>query len=723
MKIKRRTFCRLFVIVLAWASLGRAYSQTTYQVAEVAPGVIRITTGQIDRFTPYHFYTGKPQLQRLGNLSPARLPFDVNNIRITVADRGVVVEIPLTEDEHLYGFGLQIGSFDQRGLKKKPIISAIPLNDLGYTHAPLPYYLSTKGYGVLVNTARYPTFYCGNLARKVDKAESAEQPKSGAAATSTSELYKDRGTYSKYVTVDVPGAKGIDLFLFAGPGMKEAVQRYNLFSGGGAMPALWGLGVKYRVKADFTQEQVLKMAKYFREKHIPCDVIGLEPKWQTASYSCSYVWNNDYFPSPEKLIDSLQKVHFHLNLWEHAFVAQKSPLFDTLKKRSGDYLVWNGLVPDFADAETRHIFGSYHEKNFIEKGVSGFKLDECDNSDISRGNVNWSFPEISRFPSGIEGDQMHQMYGILYLKSLYDIYKARNQRVFFDVRASNAFASSFPASLYSDTYDHDEYVRMIPNAGFSGLLWSPEVRESHSVTELMRRSQTAVLSAQTLYNSWYLKNPPWLQYERDLNNKDQFLNNSENNERQIRKLLNFRMSLIPYLYSAFARYHRDGIPPFRALVMDYPLDSKVYDISNEYLIGDALLAAPLTGDSLQRKVYLPQGNWYNFNDNKKYQGGREYMVSVGLDELPVFVKEGAILPLAAPVEFVASHTKFDIECRVYGNMTAKAELFEDDGITYNFEDGVYNIWSIGWSNGKSSVKKTGNFKNSRYKILRWTFIK
>jgi len=411
-----------------------------------------------------------------------------------------------------------------------------------------------------------------------------------------------------------------------------------------------------------------------------------------------------------------------VNLWEHAFVSPVSPLYPLLKDHSGDYTVWNGLVPDFADSVTRSIFGNYHDLTFIRQGISGFKLDECDNSDITRGNENWSFPELSRFPSGIDGEQMHQMFGELYLKSLYDVYRKRNQRVFFDVRSSGAFASSNASALYSDTYDHREYIRMIANQGFSGLLWSPEVRESATVTELLRRTQTAVLSAQTLFNSWYLQNPPWLQMDTQKNNKGILLTNADQVEGQIRKLLNLRMSMIPYLYSAFARYNREGIPPFRALVMDVPDDKNVYNLSDEYMMGESLLAAPLTGESSSRTVYLPKGYWYDFNTNKKYEGGHEYTVTVAEDQLPLFVREGTILPLATPVEFISSATVFDITCRVYGKVTTHAGLFEDDGISYNYTDGEYNMVNLTYSNGKGQSKRVGNFHKKLYRIVGWEYI-
>lgn len=707
------------IMVLLQGAALLTFAQPPAQLTIVAPGVKKLASGMPEQFSPYSFCTEKPLTEAMGRLPEGSLPFNINDIKITRTERGVLVEIPLNEEEQLYGFGLQMGSFNQKGLRKKPVVNDNPSHDLGYSHAPMPFYVSNKGYGILVNTSHYTTFYCGSTAKNTN----AVKLNAGNGGNSVEELYKNESQASGYVSVDVPGVQGIEVYVFEGPELITVLQRYNLFSGGGALPAMWGLGVKYRVKGDFTQQQVGEMADYFRANAIPCDVLGLEPKWQTAAYSCSYVWNNDFFPSHDKFIDTMRIKGFHLNLWEHAFVNPKSPLYAPLKNKSADYLVWNGLVPDFADPSASKLFADYHKETFVVKGISGFKMDECDNSNLTMGNATWSFPEHSRFPSGINGEQMHQVFGVVYQKAVYSIYKELNIRTFLDVRASNAFASSYPASLYSDTYDHHEYIQMISNAGFSGLLWSPEVRESKSIADLMRRSQTAVLSAQTLYNSWYLQNPPWLQINIDKNNKNEFMDNAKTVEADVRKLLNFRMSLVPYLYSAFADYHTKGIPPFRALVVDYPFDAKVYNIDDEYMIGQGILAAPLTENSDERKVYLPAGNWYDFNTRKKYAGAQEYIIKTGYTDLPIFIKEGTILPLAEPMQFIGPDTRFELTCYVYGDQVKSASLFEDDGVTFNFEKGKYNVLNLSYQNGKGLVRKTGGFKGNRFRIKKWEVIR
>ncbi|MCC8410144.1 DUF5110 domain-containing protein [Mucilaginibacter sp. UR6-1] len=715
-KIRLREF--FILLILFNVSSPVAFAQQR-QITAVAPGVKKISIGQSEPLTPYSFCDEKPQVAAMQKLPAGKLPFDINSISINISERGVLVEVPLDDKEQLYGFGLQIGSFNQRGLRKKPIVNDNPSTNLGYTHAPTTFYVSNKGYGILVNTARYATFYCGTTAKNVNDAKASTQSNGG---NSVNELYANKGGSAGFVSADVPGAKGIEIYVFEGPDMLSVMQRYNLFSGGGALPAIWGLGVKYRVKADFKQDQVKKMAAYFRDNHIPCDVLGLEPRWQTASYSCSYVWNNEFFPNPQNLTDSMKLQGFHINLWEHAFVNPKSPLYAQLKNRSGNYLVWNGLVPDFADKQATKLFADYHQNTFVKQGISGFKMDECDNSNITMGDATWSFPEHSRFPSGMDGEQMHQVFGVLYQKAIYNIYKQNNIRTYLDVRASSSFASSYPAALYSDTYDHNEYIGMVVNSGFSGLIWSPEVRESNTVKDLMRRSQTAVLSAQALYNSWYLQNPPWLQINIKQNNNNELMANAKEVEADVRKLLNFRMSLVPYLYNAFADYHFKGIPPFRALVMDYPNDEKVYNIPDEYMIGQGILAAPLTEKQNERKVYLPAGNWYDYNTGKKMDGGREYTINTSFTDLPIFIKEGTVLPMAKPVEYVAPDTKFEITCYVYGEK-ATGSLFEDDGVTFNYDKGNYNNISLNYEGAKGKAERKGNFKNKRYIIKKWEVIK
>lgn len=663
-------------------------------VSEVLPGVWRLRMGEPEAFTPVALRSAEPRAEALAAMAPPEtMPFALSEVAWASRARGCQVSLPLRPGEQLFGFGLSMRTVVANGLRKVMRVSDSPETDAGDSHAPAPYYVSSRGYAVLVDTHRWATFNCGNLVPVPGEAPAA-----------------------KRVDVDIPAARGVDVYVFAGPRMMDAVRRYNLFSGGGCLPPLWGLGVWYRGSADFTAQDALRLADAMRKAAIPCDVFGLEPGWQTHAYSCTFAWDAGRFPDPAGFVGEMSRRHYRVNLWEHAFTHPDSPIYEALKPLSGDYEVWGGLVPDFSLPQTREVFGGYHAREFVEAGVSGFKLDECDNQPLSA--TPWSFPERSAFPSGADGEQMHSAIGPLYQRALWEPYQAANRRTYGQVRASHALAAPLPYVLYSDAYDHRCYVRGLVAAGFSGLLWQPEVRDCGSVQELYRRLQTAVFSPQTLVNAWYLRNFPWRQIHKDENNRGELMPGYEQVEAVCRRLFELRMSLIPYLYSAFCEYHLQGTPPFRSLVLDYPDDPETYALSDEYLVGPSLLVAPAFTGETSREVYLPEGVWYDFWTGHRFEGRQRVRVEAPEDRIPVFVRENTLLPLAEPVQWVADDTCFRLTVRVYGPAPADFVLYEDDGVTLDAERGAQSVVTLGWSPEEGGqVRRTGTYEGpARYEV-------
>ena len=712
---QKHKFMRKFLSVLAMLYVVACI----HAQEEIAPGVIKLEAGQPDTYTPYSVFGGHPSLEAMQALPTANLPFDIRDITIKITQRGCLVEIPLEDDEQLYGFGLQIDSYEQRGMRKKPIVNDNPLNGLGYTHAPQTFYVSTRGYGIVVNTARYTTFLCGSNS-KTDHSKQIEEEKRKKIATTTEDLYRNRSNGNK-VFVDIPGAKGIEVFVITGPELKDVVKRYNLLSGGGCLPPIWGLGFKYRVKGDAIQDSVMRFASYFRDNNIPCDVLGLEPGWQTATYSCSYKWSQERFPSHKDMLQALNKLGYKVNLWEHAYVHPTSPIRQQMEPYAGDFLVWGGLVPDFLLPQARDIFSYYHQ-TIVDEGIAGFKLDECDNSNIAYGVATWCFPDLTQFPSGVDGEQMHQLFGSLYANVMDSIYRKMNKRSYLDYRSSGLFMSSVSAVLYSDTYNHKEYIQALCNSAFGGLLWCPEVREAGTAEEFFHRLQTVVLSPQAMINAWYLQYAPWLQFDRGKNERGEFLPQAKQYEDYARTLINLRMALVPYLYQAFNTYRIEGTPPFRPLVMDYPQDRHTRNISDQYMIGTDLMAAPLYQNSNTRKVYFPQGTWYNFNTNEKYEGNKEYEIAVELDQLPLFVRQGALIPLAEPVQYIDNQTELKLHCKVYGTTSAQYTLIEDDGVSYDYEQGQFNLVTLKATKGKVKLSRVKGYEQKRYTLSGFEFV-
>lgn len=710
------------LIGLALSALG-AEQNLSVETTQIAPGIWRIRLGHPEALTPLH-YRSAPIAKDALNQMPAagKMPLDVNEIAFHASSHGCAVELPLSPDEHIYGFGLNTKLFDMtrtasgktgRRVMLKPTDN--PENDLGESHAPVPFYVSTHGYGVYVDTARFASFYVGDVTPiRAGGTNAQGKP----AATSTDELYRARSGALKTMMVQIPSAGGVDVYVFAGPTMLDAVARYNLFSGGGCVPPLWGLGIQYRGFIRFGAEESVALAKLIRAEHMPCDVWGVEPGWQTRTYSSSFVWDTNRFPDPAGFVQEMQGLGFRLNFWEHAFTHPSSPMFEALKPWAGNYLVWGGLVPDFATTEGRSIFLKQNTGALFSKGVDALKLDECDDSPESA--TPWSFPDASVFPSGLDGERMHSLFGLLYQQTMLEPYVEKGVRTWGLVRDSQALAAPLPYVVYSDSYDHRCYVRGLANEGFSGLLWTPEVRDADSVEDLYRRVETVIFSPDALINCWYIKNPPWRQINKDKNNHNEWMADQQQVTDGIRKLFQLRMSFVPYLYSAFNEYHLGGVSPIRALVLDWPDDPNVREIDDQYMFGPSVMVAPLFAGQKSRSVYLPAGDWYDFWTHEKYAGGRRIEVTEPPERIPLFVKGGSLLPLASPVEHIGLDTVFDLIVCAFGAKPDDFILYEDDGVSDAYANGKQNQVRLHCDGPAHSVKRTGHYSGPpRYKVVDW----
>jgi alpha-D-xyloside xylohydrolase len=691
-------------------------------ISKVSNGIWKITYGKPEQMLPDQFKALSKTAALSAMPAESTPAISLSQVQFKVLPSGVMAEINADDDERFYGFGMQINSFEQRGMRRDIRINSWPTGNVGFGHASMPFFISSKGYGIIINTSRYTTFYMASI-NKMNVEIPSPDTILKEIKLSTAALYSNNQTASVKINMVVAGTAGMEIFIINGPSMLNVMQRYNLFSGGGSLPPLWGLGFQYRAMGTSTAADVEKMAAYFRKKNIPCDVIGLEPGWHTVAYSCSFKWNETKFPEPDNFINRMKQKGFKLNLWEHAYTYTTSPIYKSIVPFSANYKVWNGAVPDFSLPQAKEIFGNYHDTQFVQKGIAAFKLDESDGADYKEAHAEWSYPDIAQFPGGMDGIQMRQQFGNLYQQTLHDIYRKNNLRTMFSVRSSYLFSAPFSSVLYSDTYNHSDYVRMIGNTAFAGVNWSPELRESKNDADLVRRMQTTLMSAEMVANCWYLAMPPWLQYDADKNVKLELLSNAGELEQTAKKLINLRMSLLPYLYAAYAKYHFDGTAVFRPLVIDYPTDKNTFKLDDEYMMGESILCAPFIDSSSARKIYLPAGYWYDFNNNKKYKGDSTYQITMGLNEIPMFIKDNTILPLAKPLEYISDTAVFDITCRVYGKPLKTSGLFEDNSFNNDFEKNIYNLLSLSWDGKKGKLTRKGNYKTTLYRIEKWEEIK
>jgi alpha-glucosidase (family GH31 glycosyl hydrolase) len=663
---------------------------------EVGPGVWKAVVGIPDKLDLFNAAGIVPSHEGLERLGSQKFPIPENEIKAEIVDGQTYLKFPLIKDEEIFGFGLNFKTVHQRGKILQLHVDHYGGTDNGRTHAPVPFYVSDQGYGVFINCARYIRVYAGTTVSR-----ERQQP----------EAIRDRNTdkkwssspYSDAVEMLVP-AKGCEIYLFAGPTSLDAVRRFNLYSGGGCLPPRWGLGFTQRVKSLFTSSQVEEEAKQFTQHNFPLDFIGLEPGWQSKSYPCTFEWDKTRYPDPADFVKTMKEMGIRINLWTNPYVSPESPVYKEILPYTGTHTVWGGVVADYTISEAQKIFINQLKKSQINIGISGYKLDENDGYD------RWLWPDVAKFPSGNSAEQIRQTYGLLLQKITYGMFRQNNTRTFGLTRASNGGGVSFPYVIYNDYYSHEDFITALINSGFSGVLWTPEVRGSKTSEEWLRRIQTVCFSPMAMINAWSDGTKPW---------------SFPDVENDVRYYSMLRMQLMPYFYSEFAKYHFEGMPPFRGMALENGFDARgklelknenlgdnpyleavTKEIKDQYMAGEYLLVAPLFAGQISRKIVLPKGKWYDFYTGK-YAGESEVIaVTPGLSRIPVFVKDGGIVPMMPPaLHAPASGQKFDLEIRYYGSKPGRYLLYDDDGETFDYEKGIFSwreIKVVPAKNGKPS---------------------
>ncbi len=635
---------------------------------KIAPGVWRAEAGDVSREIRYtSLAAAPPRLEALARRDERDFPFAGEPLAWErTADGKTALRVPCGEDEKLYGFGLQLD-----GLDRSQAVLTLNVDHWGKgsgrTHAPVPFYVSSRGYGVFIDTARFLKVY----ARVGNRKDSLRNPlpvdRNPPPGEAAGPWQAQPRSDAVEALLDGPGA---EIVVLAGRTMADVVERYNLLCGGGALPPLWGLGFWHRVHAEADEAQVLREAAEFERRGIPLDVIGLEPGWMTKSYPCTFEWQPRRFPDPAGFAAGLLGRGVRLNLWENPYVAPQSRLYKTLFPLSGSHLAWLGLVPDYTLPEARRALLDQHAADHAAIGVSGYKIDEVDGYDV------WLWPDHASFPSGTPAPVMRQTYGLLMQDMIFKgLFKARDVRTYGLVRAGNGGASGYPFAIYSDAYDLKEYIAGIGAAGLSGLLWTPEIRDAEDEHDWLDRMQVVCFSALAQLNAWASGTTPW-HYPAAVD--------------RVREAIRLRMRLLPYLYSAFAAYRFEGRPPLRPMLLEDPALGRVED---QFMFGPSILVAPFYGaKGWSRQVVLPEGDWYDFRTGKLVPGGRRIECSSESGEIPLFVREGSLIPMIKepPLHTDQAYGR-PLEVRFYGRRGGIFDLYEDDGKTFGYEKGRYRI--------------------------------
>ncbi len=649
----------LAVATPAIAAPGTAVPATPLRFTSVAPGVWKATVGTPEDLTLLSAAGVAPNAAALGRLPAAPFPLAADTAAARIAAGRVALRFPLASDEEIYGLGVDFTALRRTGTTFQLHVDHWGGRP-GRTHAPVPFYVSSAGYGVFIDSSRYITV---NVGLGVRLAAAGKPPAIDRTTHGDDWVEKPR---SDAIEALVPAA-GVDVYVFAGPTPMDAVRRYNLFGGGGALPPKWGLGFMTRTPLAYTAAQALEEIAAFRSRGIPLDMLGLEPGWHDHAYPTSFEWDAGRFPDPAGFLAKLESLHVRANLWFNPYVSPTAPLYQRLLPFAGSHLVWNGIVPDYSMADARRVFAEHLRDRVIRqapKALGGFKIDEVDGFDF------WLWPDLAEFPSGHDGEQLRQTYGLLLQRTIMDVYRGFNVRTMGQVRGTNGGASSFPFVIYNDNYAFDEYITAVGGSGVVGVLWSPEVRGGGG-EDMLRRIQAVCFSPLALFNGWATDVKLWTHAEV---------------ADAIRDTIALRTRLLPYWYTAFAQYHFEGTPVIRPMPL---VDPAMSDVKDQYMVGDSLLVAPIAPGVKSRKVALPTGRWYDFYTGQLVGEHQTVEVSPPLDRLPLFVRDGALIPMIPPRQFAPGPADvLPLEVRHYGTQGSTMSVYDDDGESFDFERGA-----------------------------------
>ncbi len=499
------------------------------------------------------------------------------------------------------------------------------------------------------------------------------------------------GTEGRFIPKDPSSALPLDVFIVASRDPSVIMAEYANLTGHPEIPPLWSLGYQQSHRTLASLEEVLAEAKTFREKKLPCDTFiylgtGFCPSgWNTANGSFS--WNSRVFPDPKKAIDDLHKEHFHVVL--HSVI-----LADQLKGT-----VHDSCAAETFDEEQVSCAWDAHRKTFA-LGVDGWWPDEGDPLDLearlARNRMYWEGPQLDR-PN-------ERPYAL-------------HRNGFAGMQRYGSFLWSGDVSSTWETLK--VHVPIAINTGLTGIpYWGTDIggfvpTEKFSAELYVRWFQFGAFC--TLFRchgrAWKLRLPwGWNMGETGPTEIGGYKGSalpdpSELHNAQVepicRKYLELRYRMLPYLYSAVREGALTGMPVMRSLWLHYPGDPAAVQRGDEYLWGRDVLVAPVVEKgATSRRLYLPGGGWYDFWTNQRFEGGREVERAVDLETLPLFVREGAILPLGPIKQYVTEKVDAPLSLTIYPGADGEFLLYEDDGISFNYRKGEWMGLRLTWKDAQ-----------------------
>lgn len=482
----------------------------------------------------------------------------------------------------------------------------------------------------------------------------------------------------------------LDMFLVVSEDPAKILGEYARLTGFPHLPPIWALGYQQSHRTLSSREEVLEEGRMFREKKLPCDVLiylgtGFCPSgWNTGHGS--FTFNRGVFPDPERVIHELHEENFRIAL--HVVLRSEQ-----LRGRASDAGPAAQDPVDVAHYWKEHL-------DVFRMGVDGWWPDEGDwlapIPRLIRNRMYWEAPQLERpnlrpYALHRNGYAGIQRYGWLWSGDIESTWKALQAQVPVGINTSLSgmpfWGTDTGGFVTTPEFTGELYVRWFQFSSFCPLF------RSHGRTWKLR-----------LPWGWNTGDygPKELQgYRGHAGLPDPSELHNAEVEPICRKYLDLRYRLLPYLYTVVREAHETGLPIMRALWLHYPDDPQAVARSDEYLWGRDILVAPVTEKgATSRRLYLPRGVWYDFWTEDTIEGGREAERPVDLGTLPLYVRAGAILPLGPVKQYTTEKFRGPLTFVVYPGEDGRFELYEDDGVSFDYRRGEFMRMRAVWTNAQ-----------------------
>ncbi len=511
----------------------------------------------------------------------------------------------------------------------------------------------------------------------------------------------------------------IQYYFIPGESIKEVVKNYTALTGRMEMPPLWSLGYQQCRFSYFSQEEVRELVKTFEEKDIPLDVVYLDIDYMDGFRVMTFKTPN--FDDAAGLISDLKEkgIRTITIIDPGVKVDEEYDVFKRgkegnhfTKKLDGEMFigaVWPGdsAFPDFSNKDCREWWKSELKKFISEHGMDGIWNDMNEPCVFNNDHKTMLETCLHNSDNGvIEHKEFHNRYGFEMSRCSKEAQEELhpNERGFSMTRATYAGGQRYSSVWTGDNMSLWSQMRMSismnANLGISGFSFVGNDVSGFGLD-----------SSEELFIRW-MEMGPFIPIFR--NHSNMYTRRQEpwafgpRAEKIAKKSIELRYELLPYIYDLYYISHKEGLPIFRPMIMEYEKDMNLLNMREQFMLGENMLVAPVLYEGERSKtVYLPKGIWFNYFTMEKLQGGKWYKLPCELDEILVFVKEGSIIPTYNKKFRNVKERPNNILLKVFGE-NAKGFHYNDDGHTMEYLDGKYTYMDIEVIDGKEEFKYIHN---------------